>query len=115
MRNRLLRRGMGMVTAGERRPRGGRSDGALIAASGAPGADGGGTKAGGGPGPPGSAEGRALEVAEGGREGMCTGCQRVPAGVPDTGEVRVCAGTPGTAPGCVCESACARCAAVTVP
>lgn len=69
LRNRLLRRGMGMVTAGERRPRGGRSDGALIAASGAPGADGGGTKAGGGPGPPGSAEGRALEVAEGGREG----------------------------------------------
>lgn len=50
MRNPLLRRGMGMVTAGERRPRGGQADGALIAASGAPGADRGGTKAGGAPG-----------------------------------------------------------------
>lgn len=35
LRNPLLWRGMGMVTAGERRPRGGRPDWALSAASGA--------------------------------------------------------------------------------
>lgn len=118
LRNPLLRRGMGMVTAGERRPRGGRPDGALTAASGAPGVDGGGTEAGGAPGATrrGGGQGAGGRGGrDGGRQGMCPGCQRVPAGVPDTGEVRACAGTPGTAPGCVCQSACARCAAVTVP
>lgn len=123
MRNPLLWRGMGTVTAGERRPRGGRPDGALSPRPPAPcgrGGRGGSTLRGGGrPGPPGAAAGRAPGVEWRGwlrRPARPRG--RAAGGAGGGGEqgrraqgVCVCAGRPAV-PG---ARVCVRCAAVTVP